>query len=303
MESLMLALEKLADWWDRRKKESENALDSFVDRHPNLFGVAVAGSTKTAMDLGAGFVDVLRVGEGVKQGGWGYGRDALRVVSLAGPAARVGRMALTKFIPDVAGPLCARVSATQALRMTGTKHFAAVEDVIKSLSGKVISSMTEIAPELQQFRAGVRNLGPLNSLEHVRDLVNANPKGVITFAVKWVQRSGGEAAHSLVAYRDWIGRVRFLDRTGAVFGDLEELEQAMQRAGKTYNGIEKAVPYGEALHLANSTVVTALNGTSMIAVETRSLMLTSMYRANQLFDEFRNQWVKGITGKGTAARH
>ena len=36
----MLALEKLADWWDTQKKGSEKVLDSFVDEHPNLFGVA-----------------------------------------------------------------------------------------------------------------------------------------------------------------------------------------------------------------------------------------------------------------------
>ena len=145
----MLALEKLADWWDTQKKESEKALDSFVDEHPNLFGVAVAGSVKTAMDLGAGFVDVLRVGEGVKKGGWGYAQDALRVVALAGPVASVGRFGLTKFVPDVAGGLCARVSATQALRLTGTSHLAEVEEVIKSFSGKASNSMTDIAPEIK----------------------------------------------------------------------------------------------------------------------------------------------------------
>lgn len=50
------------------------------------------------MDLGAGFVDVLRVGEGVKKGGWGYAEGALRVVSLAGPATRVGRFGLAKLV-------------------------------------------------------------------------------------------------------------------------------------------------------------------------------------------------------------
>lgn len=184
----MLALEKLANWWDTQKKESEKALDSFVDAHPNLFGVAVAGSVKTAMDLGQGFVDVLRVGEGVKKGGWGYAEDALRVVSIVGPVARIGRLGLAKLVPNVAGPLCARVSATQALRVTGTRHFAAVEDVIKSLSGKVITSMTDIEPELRQLGANVRNLGEMKSLEHVKDLVNRNPRPLSSDgreATKW----------------------------------------------------------------------------------------------------------------------
>ncbi len=299
----MLALEKLADWWDVQKKDSEKALNAFVDEHPHLFGVAVAGTVQTAMDLGSGFVDVLRVGEGVKQGGWGYAQDALRVVSLAGPVARIGRFGLTKLVPNVAGPLCARISATQALRMTGVKHFAAVEDVIKSLAGKGIASMTEIAPELRQFGAEVRNLGQIKSLEHVRELVTKNPKGVITFAVRWVTKAGKAAGHSVVAYRDWVGRVRFMDRSGVIFKDLAELEQAMQRVGKTYSGIEKAVPLGEALHVGHSMVVTLTNGASAVAVETRSLMLTSTHYANRLFDEFRNRLAKGQTRSSAAGGH
>ena len=290
----MLALEKLADWWDEQRGQSEKVLDSFVDNHPNLFGVAVAGTVDTAMALGAGFVDVLRVGEGVKKGGWGYAEDALRVVSLAGPAARLSRIGLTRLVPNVAGPICARISATQALRLTGASHFAAVEDVLNATSGKVIRSMTDIGPEMKQLGAQVRSLGDVRSLDHLKDLVSQNPKGVVTFAVQWVTDAGKPAAHSLVGYRDWIGRVRFLDRTGTVSGSLAELEQQMRQLGKTYSGIEKAVPYGRVLHVANSIVTTAVNGASAVAVETKSLMLTTMDNANRTIDEFRNRMAKGL---------
>ena len=50
--------------------------------------------------------------------------------------------------------------------MTGTEHFAAIEDVIKSFSGKLISSMTDIEPDLRQLGANVRNLGEMKSWEY-----------------------------------------------------------------------------------------------------------------------------------------
>lgn len=73
--------------------------------------------------------------------------------------------------------------------------------------------------------------------------------------------------------------------------------------GKTYNGIEKAVPYGQAIHFANSTVVTAVNGASAVAVEMRSLMLTSKDNASRTFDEFRNRMTKNMGHRPAGARH
>ena len=76
-----------------------------------------------------------------------------------------------------------------------------------------------------------------------------------------------------------------------------------QCMGKTYNGIEKAVPYGQAIHFANSTVVTAVNGASAVAVEMRSLMLTSKDNASRTFDEFRNRMTKNMGHRPAGARH
>lgn len=76
----------------------------------------------------------------------------------------------------------------------------------------------------------------------------------------------------------------------------------MRRLGKTYNGIEKAVPYGQALHVANSIVTTATNGASAVAVETRSLMLTTLDNAKRTFDEFRNRMAKGLPQASPSGR-
>ncbi|MCP4361883.1 MAG: RHS repeat-associated core domain-containing protein, partial [Chloroflexi bacterium] len=75
---------RLADQWDHYAAETSNILYDWVDRHPNVVTIAVTTFTQTAMDLGSGFVDTLRLGEGVAEGGaWGYGKDGLRVAALA----------------------------------------------------------------------------------------------------------------------------------------------------------------------------------------------------------------------------
>jgi len=84
----MWAASDIASWWDEQHRNSKRELDEFVDEHPNWFGVIVAGNIATAMDLGAGLVDVLRLGEGAAEGGLkGVAQDGLRLLQLA-PAAR-----------------------------------------------------------------------------------------------------------------------------------------------------------------------------------------------------------------------
>ena len=63
-----MALSSLADWWDRQKLDSEKILTDWVQENPQWWAIAVAGTVQTTMDLGAGFVDVLRFGEGAAQG-------------------------------------------------------------------------------------------------------------------------------------------------------------------------------------------------------------------------------------------
>ena len=58
----------IADWWDKQHAISNKALDEFVDENPGVFGIVVATAVATAMDVGKGTVDVLRLGEGAAEG-------------------------------------------------------------------------------------------------------------------------------------------------------------------------------------------------------------------------------------------
>src|SRR5688572_23127718 len=117
----------LADWWDKQHKESNQILEEFVQEHPNWWGIGIATLTGTAMDLGAGTVDTLRLGKGVAEGGFkGYALDAIRFVSILGPAGKLvkvvrlsGYAKISKLLVDPGGDICTWMASASALRRVG----------------------------------------------------------------------------------------------------------------------------------------------------------------------------------------
>jgi hypothetical protein len=85
----------IANWWDQNHRQSQQVLDEFVEKNPNQFAIVLATAAHTSMVLGAGLVDVLRIGDGVAQGTVrGATDDGLRLLAFAGPAAKFGRTKL-----------------------------------------------------------------------------------------------------------------------------------------------------------------------------------------------------------------
>ena len=67
----------IASSWQESAIQSAAGLDQMVSDSPGLW--AAAATVQTMMDAGGGFVDMLRFGEGVTEGGvCGYGKDAIR---------------------------------------------------------------------------------------------------------------------------------------------------------------------------------------------------------------------------------
>lgn len=281
---------QVADWWDEQKRESEKALNQFVEEHPDWFGILVAGSVQTAMDLGAGFVDVLRLGEGAAEGGWGYAEDALRLLVISGPAGkalRVGRIRLAKFMadPNPAAGACTWVAASKALRQTGTRHFATVDDLLRANGISTLASkfnksihIRDIVPILQKLGAKVRFLTKPKSMNDVANAVKNNPNGVVLFAVEWWSPTKQKViGHALYAFRDALGRFRISDRTGRIVSSLKELESS-------FKGIGTAKPYTDMAFVADSTLVQGIEGllpASVLALEIRTLMLVNQETADE----------------------
>jgi LysM domain len=243
----MQSVADIADWWDQQHRESKEALDAYVENNPGHFSVIVATSTYTAMELGAGMVDILRFGQGVAEGGWkGYGKDAIRLVGLMGPLGRGAKIAqtsanagLARLVVDPGGPMCAWVSATQALRQTGTKAFAAVDDLAKALGTSVGNfggaSLDTLVTAMQQIGARMGAIKSVSSLDDIAKMTQNN--GAVTiFTVFGKRMEGGvlkSVGHAVYAYRDALGRLKILDRGGNA-GNLPEVFIALEGLAMKY---------------------------------------------------------------------
>jgi hypothetical protein len=272
MQASNFALSGLADWWDKQKADSEKILTEWVQDNPQWWAVAVAASVQTSMDLGSGFVDVLRFGEGAAQGGFkGYGKDALRLLVLLGPLGRAGGAAsrfltplfragnlrLAVSIRGVSGP-CTFQAVTNAVNITrgaktGNQLFVTVADMAKAV-GRQLSKLKEVSPgklklgawieELVPFlrNAGIRikELKGLKSIDQIVDLARFET-GPVIFAIRTTVRTAAgttrEILHSVIAMRMPTGVVKFADYGGKYFDTLEQL---VSRWGTPISDIELA---------------------------------------------------------------
>jgi len=220
----------VADWWEGKRRETEKILDEFIQEHPNWFGIIVATATGTAMDLGAGCVDVLRLGQGTAEGGWGYGRDALRLLAFAGPVGRAGGLLrnannarVARLIADPGGPRCAWVSATKALRQVGQrvggKLFVSVDDLARA-AGTTLQNTAGISLEAlaAQLRTLGARVGPIRAVSSMDEVVKLVPRdgSVLMISLNGMKAGVRAGGHNIYAFRDALGRVRLMDRSGVL---------------------------------------------------------------------------------------
>jgi len=84
---------------DENGQQIRKWCDDIISSHPGAWWVVALGKTiaDVPVTLGQGTVDALRLGEGCVEGGWGYAKDALRLLQFipAFKALKLGREAAT----------------------------------------------------------------------------------------------------------------------------------------------------------------------------------------------------------------
>jgi hypothetical protein len=302
----MRFLGRLADLWDSQRRESMQILGDWVQNTrggEQTFAVIVSGTVQTAMDLGQGFVDALRIGEGVQQGTVrGVAHDGLRLLTIAGPAGRAVRMSsrlISRFIPiaadtNPAAGICTWVSGANALRATGIRHAATAADVMTAASADAAAAsaaasqaavnIAQIVPTLRAMGANPSVSAGVSSMTQLINFVRAaaarggilrqgQQGGATLFSVFWAHPSQqATVGHTLAAYIDALGRFRILDRTGRVFSSLTEMESL-------YPGISNVSGWGSLVaHVPEALALRAASGASILHVlgfEANSVMIAS----------------------------
>ena len=209
----MHAASDIADWWDEQHRVSSNALDDMVDAHPNWFSVTVA---ETSMTLGAGLVDVLRLGEGVAEGGVkGYLHDGLRLLQVAPAAGKLSRFVLARVLVDAGGDICTWMSATKALRQVGVSSFATVDDLARAAGFGKVSELggafvDALLPALRSLGARVTALPVLRDISGVM----ASVRGILgagsptqPAGAAWAGESGFGWRTHVVSHGDWLSKL------------------------------------------------------------------------------------------------
>jgi hypothetical protein len=195
-----------SDWWDEQHKESIEALDAFIEEHPDIVGVAVAGTFTTLMDVAEPSVDMWRFGAGAAEGPGGVVKDGIRFLGLMGPVAWTGKqlawagnelaagvagaqkidllgkkipiasgLRLAKLIDDPGNGLCWAKTTTRALTQTGQKVFASVKEFAElinhPLDREVFDSIDTVKPDFERWIKVLKEIGAKIS----------TPKAVSTF--------------------------------------------------------------------------------------------------------------------------
>lgn len=273
-----------ANAFDKVKQDNEKALDSWLqewvattldDKSPwyrNALIYTASGTAyavnKLSTEVLGGFVDVLRLGDGVKDGGWGYGKDALRLLIVVGPALRAARYGITLVaaVDEIALENCTWIAAARALRLTGTKHYARLGDLAKAAGMSIPETgeafVNELLLPMNNLGADVKRLGTISSMDAVVNAAGSNPNGVVMFSVNWnLGGTGANVGHTLLATRGPLGVFRIIDRSGKAVSTLGELERAIPG----YSGIGNASVYGPAAVVQNARIVTLLNNAPLLA--------------------------------------
>jgi hypothetical protein len=228
----MHSASELADWWDRKTKESDNALLEFVDTHPNLW--VIGAVAQTGMEFAGVMVfDIFRFGEGAAES-YETGKiaplvqDVFRGMSIAGglgKAAQFGRAAVGKTLSlyaNVAGRTCAPIAMGNALRRTGQLLFLSLEE-IAAAHGVSLNRIAQEGANMASSIAALRKLGVSFDVLRAVSWSNVVARLMQSEGVMMIRIIGskGGAEHRIILQK-MGGVVKILDRYGE-FADLDAL--------------------------------------------------------------------------------
>jgi hypothetical protein len=284
-----------ADFFDQKAAESKKIIGQHVQNNPA--SIAAATAIGTAIDLGRGEVDILRLGKGFEKGGtWGYAEDGLRLIgfathvasvgyvkSLGTQAIRLSRANIARFVTDVApeAGICHSISTAQALRQTGHRLFATVDTIAEALETRVTNleghapySFHEWNSVYSKLGLEVRQLRATTEADIVK-AVKSSPNGVVQFIMNWDRR-----AHTIYAYRDPLSnQIRYIDRSSRALGRVAQ--KSLKELDRLYKGIKSGFVQ-DAIFIKEAKMVSdPVRQTVTVAIPMRTAVLTRKDIADQ----------------------
>ena len=338
----MITAGDLADWYtDNVTKWGDDKLTEFVQEYPNLWILGAIGGITN--DLADGFIDILRLGEGVAEGGFsGFLTDSFRLLTIT-PIVSGGigkfykairiikattseirffnkiatkaslieqqieidikkgviknvksainerRKLLEEFFEESINSIgiCNPISGAKALRLTGKKLYASIDDILTKTHGY---SLVEIYKELEE--KGGSNiktlLGAFDKIGIKYQKINSSletfmkgKNGVATIGLKLK-----DGNHRINAFIDIDGKLKYLEsNNGKIYNTIKDLCEASNwKFVNTYEmyylengGVAKYIDY-----LSSKTAVLI----GILAVELNVYSTVKRTELDQIFEKF-----------------
>jgi hypothetical protein len=202
--------------------------------------------------MSQGVVDTLRIGNGIRAGGWGYAQDALRALNLFDGAGRVigriGRVMHAVFQP--AGTVtCAWYSIINGLERTGNNFFISIRDLMTSVGisesaiisargttpamfRRLIGHLRQYRMEIEELRAGLHVTG----WEALKAHAAIRRRGVFVVGFHYARQAANVArnitseGHAIMATFSREYGLIFQDTNGRIYAGLAALRQVYPEA-------------------------------------------------------------------------
>lgn len=216
----------------------------------------------------------------------GIGANALRLISVVGPAGRAlgfagryaGLVAASKLktIPLSTEP-CTFVAANNvASLLTGkTKQiFASMDDIIAHVRpaggwmNREVAKLQPVKAIFEKHGIFTKNVFNVNSVDDVLNVARKSD-GPITFGVKWTTPNGQAVGHELTVIKDPLGRLKIMDYfegTAKGFRGYDSFHAWAASYGKT--GTTVFLDSGPVMHYSSQylTALKMLDGTFVVAL-------------------------------------
>ncbi len=234
----------VADGFDRELDQAEKGLDEWVESSRYSKTSMASASTAIAfMRFGQTFVDVLRIGNGLREGTFrGVGSDAMRLLTVVGIAgAGISRLSRVLVVTQQAETFnCSWITAVNAARRVGQRFFGSLDEFAKA-AGVDLAALAETggtdAAQFAKLVEGMKKIGlaveevrpPSDSVEAIADVLKARPSGALGFAIKY--ESGGRTlGHQLFATYSKTDGLVITDTTATIFRGAKVLSKVYKDA-------------------------------------------------------------------------
>jgi hypothetical protein len=206
---------------------------------------------------------------------------------------------LAKLIVDPGGCRCGYVSATQALRQTGQRSFAAVEDLARAM-GRTLDELGEssLAARVARMRAIGARVGNSRVVTTLKEVIDATRRdGSVTMISV---RNGREVpGHAVYGFYDTLGRFRIMDRGGRA-GAMPEVFKNLEQLAAKYR-VDSLTPRGIAVLENLFLKFVGPKGTATLAMEVLAKTHDDPETVAQAF-EVRKQARPQASGAPTGSR-